>query len=389
MLQRRAPGKALRRHAGPAARGRAGAGAGGRGRARAGARCRAQWVDVRPGLVALADPAGAPGGALAGVFGGEERALREGLAAGLRERQAEEQLRALRGAGRFGAAPAAVAAGSSPRAAAAAAAALREDGVAFLRGVVPEATRAALAARVDACCAQALTEVGPGLRRIDWKLELGAGPGEEGRGGGGEPGPAGAGAGALVREALRHACGPGGVAAVLAGVPEASAAARLVELSVLCTEPGAPRQLLHPDMVFSASHAPLFTAFVALQDVEPEMGPTTFLLGTHRDARLQRLRELGSPGAPAPEDGALLREARAVAPALSAGDAVLYDARVLHAGGANRLRRRGLLTFSFLRPPIPPFPERHSAGAAFSILPGVLARSLSARDLAAGAGPAA
>jgi len=344
-------------------------------------------VDVRPGLVALADPAGAPGGALAGVFGGEERALREGLAAGLRERQAEEQLRALRGAGRFGAAPAAVAAGSSPRAAAAASAALREDGVVFLRGVVPEALCAALASRVDACCAQALREVGPGLRRIDWKLELGAGPGEEGSGGGGEPGPGEA--GALVREALRHACGPGGVAAALAGVPEASAAARLVELSVLCTEPGAPRQLLHPDMVFSASHAPLFTAFVALQDVEPEMGPTTFLLGTHRDARLQRLRGLGSPGATAPEDGTLLREARAVAPALAAGDAVLYDARVLHAGGANRLRRRGLLTFSFLRPPVPPCPERHNAGAAFSILPGVLARSLSALDLAAGAGPTA
>ena len=377
---------------------RGGAGRGARGARGAGARCRAQWVDVRPGLVALADPAGAPGGALEGVFGGESRVLREGLAAELRERQAEEQLEALRGAGRFGATPAPVAAGSSPREAAAASAALREDGAVFLRGAVPRALCAALAAQVDACCAQAIGEVGPGLRRIDWKVDLGAGAGGGGAGdgagdgagaGGGDGGGPGPGeSGALVREALWHACGPGGVAEVLAGVPEASAAAQLVELSVLCTEPGAPRQLLHPDMVFAAGHAPLFTAFVALQDMEPEMGPTTFLLGTHRDARLQRLRGLGSAGADAPDD-ALLREARAVAPPLAAGDAVLYDARVLHAGGANRLRRRGLLTFSFLRPPIPSRPERHNANAAFSILPGVLARSLSARDLAAAPGPAA
>ena len=237
------------------------------------------------------------------------------------------------------------------------------------------------------CAKEALAELGPGLRRIDWKLGLD----DEGEG-----------AGALVRGALQYACGPGGVAAVLAGVPAASAAARLVELSVLCTEPGAPRQVLHPDMVYDADHAPLFTVFVALQDIAEEMGPTTFLLGSHQEARLQELRHLGAPGSGGGGGEERLGEARAVAPGLARGDAVLYDARVLHAGGANALRRRGLLTFSFLRPPVPApspprqgvrsstsrvpaAPHRHNAGAAFSALPRVLARRLTAPDLAAGA----
>ena len=263
-----------------------------------------------------------------------------------------------------------VAAGASPEAAAAAAAALRGDGAVFLRGVVPSTTCSALCHHIDLCAKEALAELGPGLRRIDWKLGLD----DEGEG-----------AGALVRGALQYACGPGGVAAVLAGVPAASAAARLVELSVLCTEPGAPRQVLHPDMVYDADHAPLFTVFVALQDIAEEMGPTTFLLGSHQEARLQELRHLGAPGSGGGGGEERLGEARAVAPGLARGDAVLYDARVLHAGGANALRRRGLLTFSFLRPPVPAAPHRHNAGAAFSALPRVLARRLTAPDLAAGA----
>ena len=46
---------------------------------------------------------------------------------------------------------------------------------------------------------------------------------------------------------------------------------------------GAPRQPLHADT--PRSDAPvLLTAFLALQDIDEDMGPTTFLPGTHADA---------------------------------------------------------------------------------------------------------
>ena len=39
--------------------------------------------------------------------------------------------------------------------------------------------------------------------------------------------------------------------------------------------------MLHPGVSFDAPHAPLYSLFIALQDVIPEMGPTCFVLGTH------------------------------------------------------------------------------------------------------------
>lgn len=56
--------------------------------------------------------------------------------------------------------------------------------------------------------------------------------------------------------------------------------ATLYELAALVSEPGAPRQPVHPDNPYQDA-APLLTCFVALQDISIDMGPTTFLPRTH------------------------------------------------------------------------------------------------------------
>ena len=172
------------------------------------------------------------------------------------------------------------------------------------------------------------------------------------------------------------------VAAVLAHVPTATAEAQLVEMSVLSTEPGADRQVLHPDAVVDAAHAPMYSLFVALQDVEAEMGPTCFVLRTHNAAS-----HAAMPAGPVTASARqLLRGAAAVDAPLCRGDAALYDARVFHAGGCNDPdagARRGLLTLTFMRGPVPPAPERRNAGgSAFSIRPDVMAMGLTVGRMA-------
>ena len=52
------------------------------------------------------------------------------------------------------------------------------------------------------------------------------------------------------------------------------------ELACLISEPGSQQQPLHPDTPYTP-RPPLYAAFVALQDVDVEMGPTIYLPGTH------------------------------------------------------------------------------------------------------------
>eukprot|EP01035_Chromulina_nebulosa_P019060 gene19060-24882_t len=84
------------------------------------------------------------------------------------------------------------------------------------------------------------------------------------------------------------------------------------ELAATITDPGSERQMLHPDLPFNEI-PPLYVVFVALQDITMSMGPTTFLLG----------------------------------------DAVVFDARVIHCGNANdpiKGSTRALFNFSFRNP---------------------------------------
>jgi|EP01047_Picozoa_sp_COSAG01_P082221 ectoine hydroxylase-related dioxygenase (phytanoyl-CoA dioxygenase family) len=168
---------------------------------------------------------------------------------------------------------------------------------------------------------------------------------------------------AAVLEAMRSVAPL--VAAVLA-----SDTALLCELSCLISDPGAPRQPLHSDTGLSLAGVGetgdscigggLLTVFVALQDVEADMGGTIVLLETNRSSHAHST--LG-----ADEDGHGMLADVDRWPQLSfqgsAGDAMLMDSRVLHCGGANTsLQRRRLLYMTFK------LPDCNPAGSTYSLL---------------------
>lgn len=146
-----------------------------------------------------------------------------------------------------------------------------------------------------------------------------------------------------VRTAMTHV--------LLAVKPVLAAAlgpdAELFELAALVSDPRAPRQPVHPDTPFreDSPRAAAVTAFVALQDVTADMGPTQLLPHTHTKEAHARFNS--------PDDGGrermqLIRERPNHVGVLGAGDVNLIDSRLLHCGGANTSRkRRVLLYFSF------------------------------------------
>ena len=164
--------------------------------------------------------------------------------------------------------------------------------------------------------------------------------------------------------------------------------AELFELGTFISKPNAPRQGVHPDTKFTPDACACSTV-LALQDIDETMGPTEFLPGTHCEtantaletrtkrrvaeptpaqlAAQQRATALaaifknrkptgGQPSAPAhaPTMGVrerLLRTSPRQLATLRLGDAVMFDTRVLHCGGANDSpRRRVLFYFSFRVP---------------------------------------
>ena len=235
--------------------------------------------------------------------------------------------------------------------------ALERDGAVFLSGVVRAEVCDAVLEELNAVCDAARETVGEALRRTDVKL------GFEG----------------ATRDMIIGACGSGGVGAVLSRIGDATEEAVMVEMSVLATEKGADRQVLHPDVAYDAPHAPLYSLFIALQDVVPEMGPTCFVLGTQDEASHDAF--------PATKWGdeqfALLGEKRCCDATLRKGDAVLYDARTFHQGGENAYGRRALMTLTFLKPPIPEAPTRRNANAEWSIRKDVFDACLTVGQLAA------
>ena len=167
--------------------------------------------------------------------------------------------------------------------------------------------------------------------------------------------------GECVRQLLR-ACGPC-IASIL------TADAEMCELSALVSDPGAPAQPLHPDTQTSGTraHCGLITAFVALQDVTPEMGPTE-VCARSNVAEAHRALSLGGGGTAGGEAGKLraLTAAGFTAPVpalLRAGDVLLMDSRVIHRGGANDgAKRRTLLVCTFQ------VPNNPAPGSTYSLL---------------------
>mmetsp|Transcript_17939 Transcript_17939/g.27144 ORF Transcript_17939/g.27144 Transcript_17939/m.27144 type:complete len:450 (+) Transcript_17939:46-1395(+) len=120
----------------------------------------------------------------------------------------------------------------------------------------------------------------------------------------------------------------------------------LYELAAVVTDPGSDRQIVHPDLPFQYP-APLYVIFLALQDVTPDMGPTSFLLGTHTE---EQNRIFNSNTDDKDEQ---LKNAKCRLATLKKGDAVLFDARILHCGNANQsTKSRGLFNFSFRNPQV-------------------------------------
>lgn len=114
--------------------------------------------------------------------------------------------------------------------------------------------------------------------------------------------------------------------------------AELWEFTSLIAGPGAVAQELHCDV--SSFHPALFTAFVALQDVDRDMGPTRFVPETHMNSAHRRFS--------ADKSGFLNTVTSSLA-LLKAGDAVLYDSRVLHCGTGNISKKPRYLLVVTLR----------------------------------------
>ncbi len=117
--------------------------------------------------------------------------------------------------------------------------------------------------------------------------------------------------------------------------------APLWECAALVSEAGAPAQTVHGD-TFWDSEPCLYTAFVALQDINGELGPTLFFPGSHLSADAQDDLEDDGPSA--------LDAFDAEVGVMRAGACTLYDGRLLHAGQPNTQGTRVLFYVSFKAP---------------------------------------
>lgn len=122
--------------------------------------------------------------------------------------------------------------------------------------------------------------------------------------------------------------------------------AELYELAALISDMGAVAQPLHPDTPFVEGEGPVvLTAFIAVQDVDADMGPTIFLPATHTAEAHAAFASEGESGGR--EMAGLLGSRPSWRGAVGAGDATIYDSRLLHCGGANEASRRRLFYVSF------------------------------------------
>jgi len=142
------------------------------------------------------------------------------------------------------------------------------------------------------------------------------------------------------------------------------------ELAAVITNPGSLRQQVHPDLPHRKV-APLYVIFLALQDINEDMGPTTFLLRTHTIKENQIFNDYSQ------KDEQLVTANTRLA-TLKKGDAVLFDARILHCGNANDFEKgadRALFNFSFRNPEF-----TGNLGYAGSIRPGYT-RAMTLQDM--------
>ena len=104
---------------------------------------------------------------------------------------------------------------------------------------------------------------------------------------------------------------------------------------------------------------PLYTAFVALQDISADMGPTIFLPRTNDGESHRRFNNSSDTQR---IDYLAGQEARVAL--LQKGDVALFDARCLHCGGANiSCKRRVLFFITITNPAAAPHQSADSPAA--------------------------
>lgn len=165
----------------------------------------------------------------------------------------------------------------------------------------------------------------------------------------------------IVADVLQEVLGEGGT---LRSIYEnlVTLEGEFYELATLITDPGSDRQQIHPDLPFK-DIAPLYVIFLVLQDVTEDMGPTSFLLRTHTATENAKFHDYSQK-----DDQLANADCRLAT--LKKGDAVLFDARILHCGNANHPdtgSTRAVFNFSFRNPKI-----RDDLGYAGSIRPGYI-----------------
>ena len=123
------------------------------------------------------------------------------------------------------------------------------------------------------------------------------------------------------------------------------------ELSSLISDPGSIAQPLHPDSPYYPAYAPLWTVFIALQDIKPDMGGTVVIPKTHTEEVHQLLRTgNGQHNIKSLLQSNKHQYRRAD---LNIGDCIVMDSRLFHYGGANHVSsnaRRTLLYFTIRNP---------------------------------------
>mmetsp|Transcript_24712 Transcript_24712/g.69375 ORF Transcript_24712/g.69375 Transcript_24712/m.69375 type:complete len:452 (-) Transcript_24712:130-1485(-) len=139
--------------------------------------------------------------------------------------------------------------------------------------------------------------------------------------------------------------------------------ATLYELNCFMSNKGARRQLVHSDNAcvedqvgLDRSEPIMLTCFVALQDTDETMGPTTWIPRTHNVESHRQFYEVDEEHRANNTKDKLLQSSRAVLGTLPKGACVVFDPRVLHCAGANNCKdpseTRAMFYFSFKNPKV-------------------------------------
>ena len=160
--------------------------------------------------------------------------------------------------------------------------------------------------------------------------------------------------------------------------------AQLYEMGTLISDPGSERQLLHADYNyqpdFQPDIPPALTCFVALQDIDESMGPTTFLPSSATEEYHEEIAVGQDDGyGDGQYKSQLLTKSTNFLSTLQTGDCALYNPMTLHCGGANRSnKRRVIFYFSFKNKK---YDEKDWPLAYASLRPDLRARGLSLADI--------